>query len=284
MKTLNHNWIIIVVLAFFCQHAMSQEEEDKPFLRDRGSGIPTSMFGTYVEKGDIILYPFYEYYYDKDFEYEPFEFGYGLETEYRGKYTANEGLLYFGAGLSDWVMIEMEAAIISGKLEKDPNDISAMPNTIKESGLGDVEGQIRWRYNMETEKRPEYFSYFEFVFPFTKDKPLTGTSDWEFKLGSGVLKGFSFGTMTFRIAAEYDLGEKKFDLGEMALEYLRRVNKWFRFYVGVEGTQDEWELISDLQFHIKPWMFVRLNNALGITDKATDYAPELGVVFYLNKM
>lgn len=283
MKTLNHNWIIVVVLAFFCQHAMPQEE-DKPFLRDRGSGIPTSMFGTYVEKGDIILYPFYEYYYDKDFEYEPFEFGYGLETEYRGKYTANEGLLYFGAGLSDWVMIEMEAAIISGKLEKDPNDISAMPNTIKESGLGDVEGQIRWRYNMEAEKRPEYFSYFEFVFPFTKDKPLTGTSDWEFKLGSGVLKGFSFGTMTFRIAAEYDLGEKKFELGEMALEYLRRVNKWFRFYVGVEGTQDEWELISDLQFHIKPWMFVRLNNALGITDKATDYAPELGVVFYLNKM
>lgn len=283
MKTLKRNWFLLVVMAFLCQQAMSQEE-DKPFLRDRGSGIPTSMFGTYVEKGDIILYPFYEYYYDKDFEYEPFEFGYGAMTEYRGKFTANEGLLYFGYALSDWVMLELEAAVISGKLEKDPNDISAMPNTIKESGLGDVEGQIRWRYNMETEKRPEYFSYFEFVFPFTKDKPLTGTSDWEFKLGSGLLKGFKFGTMTFRIAAEYDLGEKKFDLGEMALEYLRRVNNWFRFYVGVEGTQDEWEFINDLQFHIKPWMFIRVNNAIGLTSKATDYAPELGVVFYLNKM
>lgn len=284
MKTLKHNWFIVVVVAFLCQHALSQEE-DKPFLRDRdGNGIPASMFATYLEKGDIVLYPFYEYYYDKDLEYEPFEFGYGAMTEYRGKYTAHEGLLYFGAGLSDWVMVELEAAVISGKLEKDNNDISAMPSTIKESGLGDVEGQIRWRYNMETEKKPEYFSYFEVVFPFTKDKPLTGTSDWEFKLGSGLLKGFSFGTMTFRIAAEYDLGEKKFDLGEMALEYMRKFNTWFRFYVGVEGTQDEWELINDLQFHVKPWMFIRVNNSLGLTSKATDYAPELGVVFYLNKM
>jgi len=262
---------------------MSQEE-DKAFLRDRGGGIPTSMFGTYIEKGDIVLYPFYEYYYDKDFEYEPFEFGYGSTTEYRGKFTANEGLLYLGLGLSDWVMLELEAATISGKLEKDKNDISSMPSAIKESGLGDVEGQLRWRYNMETEKKPEYFSYFEFVFPFTKDKPLTGTSDWEFKLGSGLMKGFKFGTMTFRIAAEYDLGEKKFDLGEMALEYLRRLNNWFRFYVGVEGIQDEWEFINDLQFHVKPWMFIRVNNSFGLTSKATDYAPELGVVFYLNKI
>ena len=283
MKTLKHNWFILVVLALLCQQVMPQEE-DKPFLRDRGEGIATSMFGTYINKGDIVLYPFYEYYYDKDFEYEPFEFGYGSTTEYRGKYTANEGLLYLGLGLSDWVMLELEAAMISGKLEKDSNDISAMPNAIKESGLGDVEGQLRWRYNKESEKRPEYFSYFEFVFPFTKNKPLTGTSDWEFKLGSGLTKGFKFGTLTFRVAAEYDLGEKKFDLGEMAFEYLRRFNNWFRFYVGVEGTQDEWEFINDLQFHLKPWMFIRVNNSFGLTSKATDYAPELGVVFYLNKM
>ena len=54
--------------------------------------------------------------------------------------------------------------------------------------------------------------------------------------------------------------------------------------VGVEGIQDEWEFINDLQFHVKPWMFIRVNNSFGLTSKATDYAPELGVVFYLNKI
>ncbi len=70
----------------------------------------------------------------------------------------------------------------------------------------------------------------------------------------------------------------------MALEYLKKVNSWFRFYVGVEGTQEEWELINDLQFHLNEWMFIRVNNALGFSPKATDYAPEIGVVFYLNKI
>ncbi|MDU8885643.1 hypothetical protein RXV94_05690 [Yeosuana sp. MJ-SS3] len=284
MYTFKNFLVALIGLLFGLGQSFCQDD-DRNFLRDRGSnGIPTSMFGTYAEKGDIILYPFYEYYYDKDFEYEPFEFGYGSEIEYRSKYTAHEGLIYFGLGISDWVMVELEAAVISGKLEKSTDDTSQMPDEIKESGLGDVEGQVRWRYNMETLKKPEYFSYLEFVFPFTPDKPLTGTGDWEFKLGSGILKGFKFGTMTFRIAAEYDGAEDKFELGEMALEYLRKVNDWFRFYIGVEGTQDEWELINDLQFHIKSWMFIRVNNAIGITSKATDYAPELGVVFYLNKI
>jgi len=35
--------------------------------------------------------------------------------------------------------------------------------------------------------------------------------------------------------------------------------------------------------HFKPWMFVRLNNAIGISPDATDIAPEVGIVFYLNK-
>ncbi len=59
-------------------------------------------------------------------------------------------------------------------------------------------GGIIWKQ----QKKPEYFSYFETVLPLTPDKPLTGTGDWEFKLGSGVVKGFNFGTLTFRIAAE----------------------------------------------------------------------------------
>lgn len=31
------------------------------FLQDRGSGVPTSQFGTYIERGQWMVYPFYEY-------------------------------------------------------------------------------------------------------------------------------------------------------------------------------------------------------------------------------
>jgi hypothetical protein len=37
--------------------------------RDRGPGIPVSMFGTYVERGELLVYPFVEYYRDGNAEY-----------------------------------------------------------------------------------------------------------------------------------------------------------------------------------------------------------------------
>ncbi len=83
---------------------------------------------------------------------------------------------------------------------------------------------------------------------------------------------------------EYIREENKLEPGEFAFEYLKRINKKFRLYVGIEGAQDELGLITDLQIHFKPWMFVRINNSFGLSSKATDFAPELGVVFYVNKM
>jgi hypothetical protein len=85
--------------------------------------------------------------------------------------------------------------------------------------------------------------------------------------------------MTFRVAGEYSAEESKLELGEYAVEYLRRVSKLFRFYIGVEGSQDEVELITDLQFHLFRTGFIRLNNAFGVTPKATDYAPEVEIPF-----
>ena len=41
-------------------------EELPYYLQDRGTGIPTSQFGTYVRKGELLIYPFYEYYYDSN--------------------------------------------------------------------------------------------------------------------------------------------------------------------------------------------------------------------------
>ena len=73
------------VLTVACLVSVAAYAQDLPFyLKDRGPGIPTSMFGTYIEKGQIILYPFFEYYYDNNYEYKPSELVYGLDQDFFG--------------------------------------------------------------------------------------------------------------------------------------------------------------------------------------------------------
>ena len=92
-----------------------------------------------------------------------------------------------------------------------------MPMTLTESGLGDVEGQIRWRWRQETDKRPEVFSYTEVVVPHRRDAALVGTPGWELKFGTGVIRGFSWGPLTARAAIEYTTASSShFDIGEYA--------------------------------------------------------------------
>ncbi len=154
-----------------------------------------------------------------------------------------------------------------------------MPAEFEESGLGDVEGQLRLRFNHETENRPEFFGYFEAVAPAQKKKKLIGTSDWEFKPGLGVAKGFHWGTVSARVAAEYAVEGSEFDLGEYAVEYLKRVSPKFRVFGGVEGTQDEVAAITELQYFFTDRIYLKFNNAFALTSKATDWAPEYGVMF-----
>lgn len=248
------------------------------YLQDRGPGIPSSMFGTYIKKGQLLVYPFYETYYDRNAEYEPNDFGYGLTQEFRGQTQASEALIFIGYGLSDRLAIEVEAAVITAEIEKAVNDPSAMPAELKESGLGDVESQLRWRWFEEKEGRPELFSYFETVFPLQKTRKLIGTRDWEFKLGTGIVKGFTWGTITIRTAVDYSREDRKFSAGEYAVEYLKRVSKSFRLYLGVEGTQDEAAVIPEIQWQFNSHAFLKINNGFGLTSKATDFSPEIGVM------
>ena len=53
----------------------------------------------------------------------------------------------------------------------------------------------------------------------------------------------------------------------------------WRVYVGIEGTQDEVSLITEAQWRVHPRVSIKLNSGLGLTSKATDWAPEVGVVF-----
>ena len=244
---------------------------------DRGEGVPLSIFGTYIDAGEFVAYPFFEYYRDEDFEYEPGELGYLGSTEFRGRYRAREGLIFVAYGISDNVAVEFEASAITASLEKSSADLSALPPRIEESGLGDVETQVRWRWRRESDTRPEIFSYFETVFPFQKSKPLIGTPDWEFAFGTGVVRGFSWGTLTARAAVANSGGS--FEIGEYAVEYLKRLSRRLRIFGAVEGSEDEVELIAEAQVFLTPRIVLKLNNAFGATSKATDWAPEIGVLF-----
>lgn len=259
----------------------SQEmsQELPVYLRDRGTGIPLSQFGAYVRKGEWLIYPFYEYYHDNNLEYEPLDLGFVSTQEYRARYRAHEGLIFIGYGISDRLAVEFETAFIDVRFDKSRSDPSPVPARIEDSGIGDVEGQLRWRWNNETASKPEYFSYFEIVFPTGKDNSLIGTSDWEFKLGSGLAKGFRWGTMSLRFAIEYDAAEDVFGTGEYAVEYLKKLSDHFRIFAMMEGSEDEVSLIPEVQWHLNRSVFLKANTGFGVTSKATDFAPEVGIVF-----
>jgi hypothetical protein len=251
-----------------------------PYFRDRGTGLPLSPFGIYIRRGEVIVYPFYEYYNDDNFEYKPEEFGAVGDVDFRGRYRAHEVIFLFAYGLRDNLAFEFEVAGISARMDKAADDPSTLPARIEESGLGDVEGQIRWRWNNETDRRPEFFSYTEFVVPHAESKPLIGTPGWEVKFGTGLIRGFRWGTMTARGAIEYSGGSSsQFDIGEYAIEYLRRLSPRWRVYVGLEGTQDELSAIGELQWHLGSRAIVKMNLGRGLTSKAIDWAPEVGVLF-----
>jgi hypothetical protein len=82
-----------------------------------------------------------------------------------------------------------------------------------------------------------------------------------------------------RGAVEYDGAEGSAGLGEFAVEYLKRISPGLRLFGAVEGTGDEIELITEAQWFLRPDLVFKLNNALGLTSKATDWAPEIGLMF-----
>lgn len=272
---------VLLTLLLFSLSPSAMKAEDLPaYLNDRGPGIRTSIFGTYVRSGELLVSPFAEYYLDDDFEYKPEEFGYELDEDFFGKYRATEALLFLAYGITDRLAIEFEAAVIDATLTRSPDDPSAMPRKLSESGLGDVQAQLDFTVWKETATRPELFSFVEVVFPTNEDKLLIGTGDYEVKAGAGVTRGFSWGTVTTRAALAYSQEDGgKVDPGEYAIEYLKRLSPKWRVYAGIEGNQDEVELLTEIQWHVNDRTYLRFNNGFGLTKKATDWAPDVGVVF-----
>jgi hypothetical protein len=256
------------------------QQQLAPWLADRGTGIATSMFGEYVRNGELLVYPFYEFTSFHEMEYKPSELGFGVDQDFRGKFREHEANFFLAYAINDRVALELESALFtSAKLWKDPSDPSAMPATIQESGFGDTQAEIRYRFARENRKRPEVFGYVEVDFPFQRNRLIIGTQGWEYKFGAGAIKGFSFGTMTIRVAGESTQEDHRIAFGEYALEYLKRLSPKLRVYTGIEGDQDEVEWIGEAQYWLAPRVHLKLNTAFGLTSKAPDFAPEIGIMF-----
>ena len=84
--------------------------------------------------------------------------------------------------------------------------------------------------------------------------------------------------MTLRGAVEHDMAEDATDIGEVAVEYLKRVSAQWCVFLAVEGSQDEWACVPEVQWHFHPNMFLKLNSAFALTSKAEDWAPEVGLM------
>ncbi len=259
------------------------DESTPAYLWHRGPGIRTSMFGTYVRPGELFVYTFFEYYRDHNLQYTPAEFGHGLDQDFLGRYRASEGLVFLAYGISDRFALEVEAAVIRASLSKDPSDPTSMPAKVEEEGMGDIEGQLTCRWAKESARRPEFFSYLEVAIPHHRDEPLRGTSDWEAKLGTGATRGLPWGNLQARIALEYArASETPWDLGEWAVEYLRRLSPSWRIYAGFEGQAlDELALITEVQRSLGSHATLKVGNGFGLTANTTDLAPEVGVILSL---
>ncbi len=251
------------------------------YLSDRGDGIPTSLFGTYIREKEFLFYTFYEYTRTGNFEYEPKELGFPGSGEFQGKLKQQEVLVFFAYAFNDSLAIELESALYSSaEFTKASDDTTTVPSKIKESGLGDTETNIRWRYSKETASRPEVTFFLQTVFPLQKNKRLIGTQDWEFEPGIVVTKGYPFGTLAARLSAVYDTGEKKVEFNEWAIDYVKRFAPSWRLVLSIEGEQlDEISLIGEVQYTLSKNAVLKVNSGFGLTEKAPDFAPEIGVMF-----
>ncbi len=274
--------LALLTISALAATARAADETLPGYLADRGPGLPTSIFGTYVEPGQWLVYPFYEYTRSSAFEYKPSELGFTGNQDFLGTLVTHEFDIFLAHGLTDRLAFELEGQLYTtATLERAANDLSGVPARSKESGLGEIEGEIRYRWLPESVHRPELYSFVELVFPFQKRRHLIGAQDWGGGIGFGAIKGYSWGTISARASMAYDGGI--FEPGEYALEYLKRVSPRWRCVAALEGASDELSFIGELQYFFTPRAYLKFNSGFGLTQKSPDYAPEIGIMMTLGR-
>jgi hypothetical protein len=274
--------LVLVVLAWLVPLDAQESAPLPAYLKDRGRGVATSMFGTYINRGELILYPYWEYYVDNNREYSPQELNFAGAQDFRGKYRENESLFFAAYGLTENLAIQAELAGARASLRKAPGDLSALPAKYQESGLTSFETQFRFRLRQEDDRRPEIWSYLDVVYPTNRKSPLIGTAAIQSELGLGITRGFSWGTLTARGSAAYEgASNTRFAIGEYGVEYLKRLSPKWRVFTGINGHETALTLITEAQWHLRRNVFIRFNQEIGLTANANDWEPQLGVLFTL---
>jgi hypothetical protein len=82
---------------------------------------------------------------------------------------------------------------------------------------------------------------------------------------------------------EYVAAEKSWGFGEYAFEYQKRASNNFRFYAMLEGSEDELAIVPGMEWQLCHGVFLKVNNGFGLTSKAIDFAPEVGIMFSLSR-
>jgi hypothetical protein len=272
-----------LVLAGLPDLLPGQDVPEPAWYRDRGRGIASSLAALDVEKGRLLVHPFFEYVRDHNREYTPQDFGVGPDINYRAQSRRKAAEIYLGYGVTDWLALEFEGAYVHETFRKAPEDSFATPARLTEKGVADLEAQVRIRALRERPGRPEILTFFELTARTHPENFLIGDPDWDIRPGVALSKGFGFGSLTGRVNAEYNHAEKHFDLGEVAVGYQRGLTAKWRLYLGIEGgeggSMDEWELLPALRWAPLPGLQLRLESSIGISSKAPDWSPQVGVVF-----
>ena len=174
--------------------------------------------------------------------------------------------------MSNRLALEFEGALnTTATLRKSPSDTSALPATLRESGLGDIQAEARWTSGDVQLSRNG--------FPVPATPPADRHSGLGIQAWHRSDQTVPLWHALIRAAAEYHQDAGTVDFGEYALEYLKRLSSTWRVYGGVEGTQDEVELITEVQYRLGARSLLKLNNGFGLTSKAPRWAPEVGILF-----
>lgn len=273
--------ILAATLLGGSQLAGAQDTGLPDYLADRGDAIRTSLLATYIRPREFIFYPFYEYTRTSNFEYKATDLNLVGDVDYLGKKVDQEYLVYLAYAWNDSWMFEFESALhASVEFTKAGNDpVTAVPSKLKESGLGDTEAQLRWRYSKETETRPEITIMFQTEFPLQKKKVLLGTQDWGFGTGFVLTKGYPSGTYSFRGQLNYDRKDRETAFGEFGLDYLKKLSQTWTVGLALEGEGSEVAFIGEAQYNFSRNAMLKLNSGFGLTKKDRQVAPEIGVLF-----
>jgi hypothetical protein len=254
-------------------------------LPDRGPGVATSTTGLTLGPGELLVFASFERSENSGFEYSPNDFDVASGEDFQGNLRTSEEVVFLGYGLGDAFALGLEVAAARATFHRDEEDATGTPASVRESGLGDVQAELTWRFQRETERRPELYLFAEVALPHDRSKPLTGTPDWLAHVGVGLAREFSTGSLLSRISAEYDLAsESPLDFGEWSLEWLHRFSSSWRLSAGFEGNiggannLDEVWTVADLEWRLAGRLALRFHSGYGLTSKTKGWSPEVGLV------